>query len=36
MIAVNFQGCIPGITLGYVETWTNIEYLPMEAYLNIV
>lgn len=35
-MAVVFQGCTPSTTIGVVESWINLEYVPDEGYLNVV
>jgi len=35
-MALIFQGCTPSATIGVVEAWVNLEYVPDEGYLNVV
>lgn len=36
MLAVAFTGCKAAETIGIVESWVNLEYIPDEGYLNMV
>lgn len=36
VLAVSFSGCKPGETIGVIEAWCNLEYIPDETYLTVV